>query len=345
MSRPNVLAALLACGLAGLVSGQEEICDTARSEWLEKDARRALGAREYPVASRRFQEALDACPTNRSLLLGLSQAQLYAREFEDAIRSARQYLITDSASVAARLLIANSYFMSQRLKEAQAEAGRILQERPDEPTALKIKANAAYLLGSFPEAKDTLIRLLERHPDDEDAAYMLGRIYYQEGYIELATGQFERVLKRNPAAYKAYDNLGLCYQAAGDTQRALGAFLAAIKLVETDHPEYEWPYTNLADLLLKQDDAKRAYDAASKAVNRNPMSARGFYIGAKALDQLGKPELSLNWVQRSVALDPQSSASWYLLSRVYRELGQTKESKEAEQKFKELKAKEPSRRR
>ena len=86
---------------------------------------------------------------------------------------------------------------------------------------------------------------------------MLGRIYYMQGRIDYAVGQFQRVLKVNPQSYKAYDNLGLCYQALGDTGLATRYFLTAIKMVETDHPDYDWPYANLADLLLEKAISKR----------------------------------------------------------------------------------------
>jgi len=231
------------------------------------------------------------------------------------------------------------------LKEALAEADAILRDHPEEVAALKIKANAAYLLADVPTAKSTFIRLLDRHPNDEDGAYMLGRIYYQEGNLDLAIGQFERVLRIAPGSYKALDNLGLCYDARGDTESATRYFLKAIELVEKDHPEYEWPYINLADLLLKTGDPRRAFDAASKAVNRNPMSARGFYVGAKALNHLEKIELSLNWAQRAVSLDATLSEAWYLLGADYRKLKQNDKAEEAQAKFLELKAREPARRR
>ena len=331
--------------LVSAAQAQDSLCDRSLSASVEQEARSALRARDYELAARRFQEAFDACPEKRSILLDMAQAQVSGRKFDDAIRSAERYLASDSASVSGRVTLANAYLMARRTKNALAEAEAILRDKPDEPAALKIKGNAAYLLGEFGTAKDTFIRLLDRHPADEDGAYMLGRIYYQEGYIDLAIGQFNRVLRINNASYKALDNLGLCYQSQGDDEKATRYFLAAIKLVEKDHPQHEWPYANLADLLLKNGDAQRAFDAASKAANRNPMSARSFYLGAKALDQLGKTELSLNWLQRAVALDATSSESWYLLARVYRKLRQNDKAAEAQQKFLELKAKEPPHRR
>jgi tetratricopeptide (TPR) repeat protein len=191
----------------------------------------------------------------------------------------------------------------------------------------------------------TFITLLDRHPDDEDGAYMLGRIYYQEGRPDHAIGQFQRVLKLNPRSYKAWDNLGLCWQANGDTGKAIAHFLQAIKIAEKDNPDYDWAYANLADLLVKEGDAEHAFAAAAKAANRNPNSARNFYIGAKALEKLGKTELCLNWLQRAAALDPNYPEPQYLFARVYQRLGQRDKAEEAREKFKELKAKESAKRR
>jgi tetratricopeptide (TPR) repeat protein len=337
------LILLAAASLA--VQAQDRVCNREAGESLQNQAVGAMRARDYPLAERRFTEAFDACPENPSILLQLVQAQVASRNFEAAIRTARHYLSNDPASAAGRLALANAYLMALRLKEALAEADSLLRDRPQDSAALKIKANAAYLLNDVEMAKATFIRLLDRYPADEDAAYMLGRIYYQEGFIDLAKGQFERVLKANPAAYKALDNLGLCYEAEGDNQTATRYFLTAIKLVEKDHPDYEWPYTNLADLLVKTGDAQHGFDAASKAVNRNPTSARGFYVGAKALNQLGKPELAVNWLQRAASLNPTSSETWYLLGLVYGKLHQNDKAEEALRTFRELKAREPARRR
>jgi tetratricopeptide (TPR) repeat protein len=259
--------------------------------------------------------------------------------------AAQQRSSEDGASIADRLGQANSYFKAARLSEAKEVAEQVLRTDPGNATALKIKGNAEYLLGHVDTAINTFIDLLDKHPNDEDAPYMLGRIYYQESRVDQAIGQFQRVLKLNPKAYKAYDGLGLCYEAKGDDELATRYFLTAIKLVEKDHPEYETAYADVAELLLKTGDYKKAFDAAAIAANRNPTSARNFYLGGKALEQLGKVDLCLNWLQRSAALDPNYPEPEYLMAHVYRELGQPEKAEEARKKFLEAKAKSPGPRR
>ena len=170
---------------------------------------------------------------------------------------------------------------------------------------------------------------------------MLGRIYYQEGRIDQATGQFQRVLRINPKSYRALDNLGLCYESLGDSEMATRYFLTAIKLVETEAPDYDWAYANLANLLLEKGDAESAFAAASKAADRNPYAARDFYLGGKALAALGKNELSANWLERSVTLDPKYPEPLYLLARVYAQLGEPDKAKAALEKFRAVKAVAP----
>jgi tetratricopeptide (TPR) repeat protein len=240
---------------------------------------------------------------------------------------------------------ANALFKAQHLSEAKSLAEQVLHTEPTNPYALEIKGNVQYLQGDAQAAIATFIDLLEAHPENQEAPYMLGRIYYQEGLLDQAIGQFDRLLKLNPASYKAYDNLGLCYAAKGDDEKATRYMLTAIKLTQNDHPEYDTAYADLAELLLKTGDASKAFGAASKAANRNPNSARNFYLGGKALDQLGKPDLALNWLQRSVALDPTYPEPQYLLARVYRKLGKTEEADTAQKKFLDLRARNPGPRR
>jgi tetratricopeptide (TPR) repeat protein len=341
----TLLLSLVLLPFAAAQQGAESACDLAASAALHTNAREAIQKRQYDQAARLLQQAFASCPNQRALLLELSDAQAHHRDFAESIRAAEQFLKIEPNSIAGRVALANAYFMAQRFPEARTEAEQALKLEPGQPTALKLKGNIEYLLGEVEPAEDTFVGLLDRYPNDEEAAYMLGRIYYQEGRIDHAIGQFQRALKINPQSYKAYDNLGLCYQARGETEMAVRHFLTAIKLVEKDHPEYDWVYANLANLLLENGDAQKAFAAASKAADRNPSSARNFYLGGKALYQLKKTDLCVNWLERSVSLDANYPEPLYLLARVYGQLGQEQKAKQALEKFREVKAKAPGVRR
>jgi tetratricopeptide (TPR) repeat protein len=343
-----LLILLLQIAPLGPTNGQlrlDTACDIVSSMALRKSARYALDKHQYDIAARDLSEALNKCPAQRDIVIELSQAQAHLRQFDQAIRSLQKYLKLQPESIPAQLALANVYFMAQRLAEAKQEAEGILSKEPHNLTAMEIEANAEYLLGNVLAAENRFIDLLDQYPDNADGAYMLGRIYYQEGQIEYAIGQFERVLKLNPRSYKAYDNLGLCYEARGQNEKAARHFWAAIKLVEDQHSDDDWPFANLGELFLKQGDPQKAFALVSRAADRNPYSARNFYLGGKALCDLGKTDLCLNWLQRSSALDPNYPEPLFLLARGYEKLGDKEKAKKALEKFREAKAKQPSQRR
>ena len=316
-------------------------CNLFSSETQKRVGREQLRGERFAAAANAFRQAFDDCPSQHSVLLELSETELRLKDFPAAIRTAQQFLALEPASVYGRYTLASAYFLSQRPEDALREADTVLKADPAHAGALKLRGNIEYMSGHLDNALAAFVSLLDRHPQDEEGPYMLGRIYYQEGRIDHATGQFQRALKLNPKSYKAYDNLGLCYQSLGDTELATRYFLTAIKLVDKDHPDYDWPYANLASLLLDQGDAQKAYAFALKAADRNPYSARNFYLGGKALGKLGKDELSANWLERSIALDSNYPEPLYLLSRVYSQLGQEDKAKAALEKFKAVKVKAP----
>ncbi len=315
------------------------ICDRAAAE--ESAARARAPVTDPRTAASLLEEAQRACPERTGLLLEAAAILARARAPQEAIRLARRFLEEVPESVAGLEVLARAQLLAQRFEAAVQTTQRILAQDARNATALKLQGNARYFLGQAAEAEATLLRLLDKHPADEEGAYMLGRIYYQEHRFSLAAGQFQKALRLNPQSYKAHDNLALCYEALGEAERAVRHFLAAIELVETDHPNYDWPYANLASLLIDQDDPKRGFDAASAAARRNPGSARNFYLGGKALVRAGRPREAVKWLQRSVAIDPSYPPPWYLLGQAYQRLGDSQAAGRALARFQAAKANAP----
>jgi outer membrane protein assembly factor BamD (BamD/ComL family) len=78
-----------------LAQGQEspvQSCDSGESKTLEQSARTSLDGKNYQSAVQQFQAAYSACPSRRFLLLDLSRAASLARDSQNAIRFAEEYL-------------------------------------------------------------------------------------------------------------------------------------------------------------------------------------------------------------------------------------------------------------
>jgi len=250
--------------------------------------------------------------------------------------------LQDRASL---LSMARSQLVSGRLPDCLRTLDAILKEEPRDTEALKLLSDVYYLSGQDSKAEASLLKAIEIEPRKADLHYALGRIYYQESRPEPATEQFVKTIEIDPGSYKAWDNLGLCYQALNHDAEAIRAFLKALDLVHENHRDYEWPYANLADLLIQKGDYKKAFELAAEAAERNPRSARNFYLTGKALMKLGKLDLGIRWLKRAVEADPDYPEAHYLLARTYRETGHMEESERELEIFRKARTKTPQHRR
>lgn len=265
----------------------------------------------FAEAAALFEAAVARCARDESLLLALAQAQLLATQVPASLDTLE----------------------------------RILALNPQHLGALKVKARALYLAGRDGEAERTLTTASALAPADGEIRYDLGRIYYEQKRHREAAEQFRRAIQLNPLSHKAYDNLGLATEALGDVPQAIRHYLKAIELVHTDHPRYDVVYANLADLMLKLGEYRRAFDLAAEAAQRNPDDARNFFLTGKALVKLEQYEVSLRWLERAVAVDPSYPDARYVLAQAYRRLGRAADAERELKAFQEALARAPAVRR
>jgi len=297
---------VILCFLLTALTTTGQDCQEARSL-----ARQAYEAQHYDQAALYFGRANTACGSSATLLLALGQAQLLANHPADAV----------------------------------ATLDRIPDTDPEYLPALKVKARALYLLARDREAEETLTRAAARAPTDAEIPYHLGRMYYQQGRAAEAAETFRRAATLDPKAYRAWDNLGLATEALGDVAQAQQHYLKALALVHKDHPDYDVVYANLADLLIKLGNYQRAFDLAVEAAQRNPGEPRNFFLGGKALVQLGKSDLSVRWFEQAIALNPDYPEPHYLLSQAFRKLGRTDDADRELKAFQAAAARAPKERR
>ena len=245
---------------------------------------------------------------------------------------------SEESLVAVKRLLAG-----QEFAQALIAVEEVLARNPADLTALKLKADIHYLLNDDGNAERTLLSGLRIDPEHVDLNYALGRIYSQQTRYDAAIQQFEKVLRIQPGSYKAHDNLGLCYEHLNQPERAIRSYSKAIELVHKDAASYDWPYANLANLLLNQGEYKQAFNLAAEAAQKNPQSARNYYLTGKALVRLEQGDKSLRWLKRSIELDPEYPEPHYLLGQVLRKTGRVEEADQEFARFKELRAKAPAR--
>jgi Flp pilus assembly protein TadD len=268
----------------------------------------AYDARRFKDAATSFDTVIGRCGATEPLLLALGQAQLLAREIPASLATLERLLGLNRSNV----------------------------------DALKVYARALYLAVRDDDAIRALTVAGALAPQDDEVQYDLGRIYYHLRRYGDAADRFKRAIALNPKSHKAYDNLGRTTEALGDSDQAVRYYLKAIELVHTAHPQYDVVYANLADLMMKRGEDRRAFDLAAEAAQRNPDDARNLFLTGKALVKLEQFDLSLKWLERAIALDPAYPEPRYLLAQTLRRLGRLEEADRAFKAFQEARAKAPS---
>jgi tetratricopeptide (TPR) repeat protein len=230
---------------------------------------------------------------------------------------------------------------------AREDLGKALEaaERCGSVTGRILRGNLLYLTARDDEAVKVLEGVLREDPAQDEARYALGRVHYFNARYEPARELFAAMVERNPANYRAWDNLGLALEGAGQNEAAVKAHLRAIELVSKAHPDYDWAYGNLAELLMKMGENRRAFDLAVEAAGRGPGNARNFYLAGKALTRLEQWEKSLRWSRRAIELEPEYPEAHYLLGMALRRTGREEEARREFERTKELREKAPDKRR
>jgi len=174
-------------------------------------------------------------------------------------------------------------------------------------------------------------------PADGMMHYHLGRYYYSAQRFAQAEQAFRTALKLNPDSVKAVDNLALALEAQRKTEEAEASYRKAIELAEAQKLQTEWPWLNLAKLLVEKGRQEESLAVLDSAQRMNPQSAEVFYVRGKVLQKLGREGEAEAALQRSVQNDAKFPDSHYLLGRIYLKQGRKTESQREMEIFQGLK--------
>lgn len=318
--------AVVSCAVRGPLCRCEPTCRAGAKRISRVPASGAsVGGREAldgpeAVSARCSGVALGAhsLPERPEIALELTRALLAARQFTQAEQMARNLLAVNPRSEPAQFLLAYSYFMQERFPEAGNTLQKLLAQNNRNPEAHKLLGLTLFFYKEYVMAERALIIALRSRPDDQEALYFLGRVYYTQNSFRPAVAAFQRLLALNPQSYKGYDNLGLCYQALGKIDEAIAAFKKAQEIARAADPAYDWPYANLADMLIKENRPEEALAQAQEAVRINPRSARNHYLLGKALARGTDLGNSLTHLHQAAKLDPNYAEPHYLLGQPIR---------------------------
>jgi tetratricopeptide (TPR) repeat protein len=177
------------------------------------------------------------------------------------------------------------------LKQADAASRKALELDPESAEAHAARGLAVSLRKHYEESDREFETAIRLNPKLFEAYYFYARACFVQAKLTEAAQLFEQASRIRPEDYQAPNLLGLSYDGLGRKAEAEAAYRRCLQVLE-------------------------------KHLALHPDDARGLYMGAQALSQLGERERSLDWANRALALNPDDPAVLYNVACVYAPQGE-----------------------
>jgi len=208
---------------------------------------------------------------------------------------------------------------------------REVQERPEDPEALRRLALALSSIGSSDEAVQHAERAVALAPDDERVLFSLGIVYSAARRLKDADEAYERVLKLDPQDARAMNNRGNVALRRGDEAGAIAWYRRAVEA----EPEYLQARHKLAGVLKYYGHLEEAYEVYETIVDTDSGDPRERQLQMDSLYNMGainlawnKPELAEEQLARVVLTVPAHRFAHYARGQALLELGRSDEAQQ-----------------
>ena len=214
-----------------------------------------------------------------------------------------------------------------RPAEALAASRIAVERRPDSAGAHNIRGLALLSLDRQDEAADSFSRVLELDPGHGHAAYNLAETRMRQGRFEESLRWYRAALDVNPESAAAHSGMGEALFRLGRYAQAARSLEQAVSL-RPDSLSIS-PHHFLAEALRKEERHEEAIDRYRRVLEIDPGFAYAHAGIGYAMFSLQRYDEALDWLGRSVSLEPESPAAAdrrSMMGRSYEALGRTEEA-------------------
>lgn len=257
-------------------------------------------------------------------------------KFHEVEALLRRYLKVHPDSARAYYDLGYVLFRTHRIGASIEALAKSLQLDIRNPEAHKILGLNFTIVGKYDEAQIEMEQAARLQPDSAEIHYFLGRIHYTRNAFPLAKREFEEAIRLNPLYMKAYNNLGLTMEAMGDDKVALANYEKAFELMKRQGLKSEWPYINVCAMYNRLNRPGRALEYCQKAIELNPKSDQAFFETARARMSQKDWDGAAKALRSAIKINPRFAKFHYVLSTVYRKIGEPGESEREMAAFRKL---------
>jgi tetratricopeptide (TPR) repeat protein len=234
------------------------------------------------------------------------------------------------------------------MRHAVEEYKTALSADPTSPQLNDELADLYFRTGQVREAEATARGLLKSSPNDIDAHRLLGRIYLRQlsdsqnavsssspsgNTLDQAIGEFQKIVTLDPKSVEDRMVLGQLYSVKHQNDKAEEQFKAAQDL----DPDSEEVILNLSRLYAENGDLAHAAKVLASVPESQRTPKMEFALGA-VYDQLKQPKDAIAAYKRAADLDPEDTRTLGALAQALLNDGQLDDSLKV---FKQLSAADP----
>lgn len=173
---------------------------------------------DYPAMAAAAQKAIDTEAGNAMAHYLLGKAENGRQNDLMCIAHLTRAITLKEDFVEARLLRAEALMKMQQYKEAAEDIDLLLQQDPEEESALLLHGRLKEATGHADEAETDYRNIIRLNPFNEQAYLYLGQLYIHSKRLEEAIALFDEAIELNPDFAQAYHERGRAKLLNGDKE-------------------------------------------------------------------------------------------------------------------------------
>jgi len=257
------------------------------------------------------------------------------------------------------LELGKTYIEEKKYYSALKTLAEAIRLKQDYGEAYRQRGIALFYLKKYFDAEKALSKSFSLNPAHEDIATDLGSIFIATGNIEKslrflkiaqtrdnnmhvvfnnmgaayaeigqnkqAINYWEKALEKHSLMSEVFINMGVVYERMGEKKKAVESYQKALK------QEFNLPiaHYNLGVIHAKNNDIKKTIESWENARKLDSKDGKTLMSLAWAYEKIGKKEIALNQILKSIELEPFNYEFHYAAGRIQSDLGQFEEAAES----------------
>jgi tetratricopeptide (TPR) repeat protein len=218
--------------------------------------------------------------------------------------------------------LGEAYFQLRQFSQATPHLKAALQQNVNDLKATQLISICYVMTQQLDSARKVLAQMFYVPPGSAMAYLTLGKLMVRQQMVEAAVPQIETALQLDPRLTMAHFLLGEVDLYQSNPQGAIAEFQKELVVNPTVWLVY-WRLGEAYMRLAKYDDAETVL---KKAIWLNEVSPGAFILLGEIALKKNDPSLASGFLERALALDPQSFDAHYALATAYKALGRETEA-------------------